>query len=181
MFYESDKYKIYNVLLEYFKENNELILEGFVNFRLGFLNSKIEGIIDKLLAEFLLEQEYNEFIKILQYFVEIQEPKIRLVNVVIKKNNKYLLYDENKNLINNEFLEEIVDEMAESDMNYNDLLISSLITIAPREIILHVDETWDNRDIIQIINNVFVDKVRICSQCEFCSNKKEVKNRIENK
>lgn len=179
MYHESDKHKVFKCLIDYFKENNLVILEGFVDFRLSFLSNKVESIVDKLLTEYLLEQEYNEFVKILQYFIEIQEPKIEVVNVIIKKNGRYLLYDKNKKLINNEFLDEIIDEMSENEMNYNDLLISSLITIAPKEIFLHIDETLINNDVIQIIKNVFVDRVKICTGCEFCTVNKELKNKIK--
>lgn len=174
-----EKEKIEKTIRNYLIENNEIILEGFINFRLRFLLYKVEAVVEKLLAEFLLEKEYNEFIKILQYFVEIQEPKIELVNIVIKKDNKYLLYDRDNNFINNDYLEEIVDEMSENDMNYNDLLISSLITIAPKKIVLHIDENLINKDIIQIIKNVFMDKVSICNECKLCKNKRDVKNIIK--
>ena len=45
---------------------------------------------------------------------------------------KYLLYDQEGRMINNEDLEDLSEEIKEKDMNKDDLLISSLITLALR-------------------------------------------------
>lgn len=175
---ENVRTKILETISEYLNSNNEIIIEGFINFRLKFFIDMVEETMEKALENFLVEKEYKEFIKILQYFVDIQESKINLVNVVIKENGKYMLYDEKKQIINNDFIEEIVDEMSENDMNYDDLLISSLITIAPKKIIVHINESQTNQEIIKIIRNVFLEKVELCKGCDFCIIEKEVKDKI---
>lgn len=163
-----DRQRIYKTLNDYLISNKLIILEGFINFRLRYLISTLENLVDKTLAEFLLEKEYNEFIKILQYFVEIQESKVDFVNVVIDRNGKYNLYDENNKIIKNEMLAEIVDEMTENSLNNNDILISSLITLSPNKIVLHINDTYANHEIVKIIRNVFLDKVNICRSCKLC-------------
>ena len=47
------------------------------------LRSDIEEIIDKVIEGYMVEKEYKEFIKLLKYFVDIQESKIDLINIVI--------------------------------------------------------------------------------------------------
>ena len=44
--------------------------------------SELEDTIEQGGGEYLMEREYNEFIKLLRYFVEIQEPKVDTVNVL---------------------------------------------------------------------------------------------------
>ncbi|MTI65198.1 MAG: putative sporulation protein YtxC [Firmicutes bacterium] len=169
----NEKSKVLKEVLDYLESNDEIILEGFISFRLRFLVNYLEDTLDNVLDDFVIEREYKEFIKILRYFVEIQEPKINTVNVIIYEDNKYELYDIKKRLINNEFLEEIAKEMSENNMNYEDLLISSLITIAPENIVLHLYNKKKSEKIVEIIKNVFENKVKICNGCTFCLSVKE--------
>lgn len=174
------KARILKFLIDYLENNNEIIIEGFMDFRLKFYINTVEDILDKAAEEIALEREYNEFIKILQYFVNIQESKVNLVNVVIKENN-YLLFDENGVKIDNDFFEEIADEIEESDINRDDILISTLITIAPKKIVVHGDQREGKKinNIVKIIERVFENRVSICEGCKWCNikNKKDVKNR----
>ncbi len=176
MYKISKRARILKLILEYLDFNNEINIEGFVNFRLKFFIDMIEEAIDKTIEDLIIEREYKEFIKILQYFVDIQQPKIDLVNVVITK-DKYILYDKNNELIRNDFVEEIADEMLENDMNYDDLLISSLITIAPKKIIIHPQKEHNNNQIIEIVENIFVNKISICSGCQLCNQRGNVKSK----
>ncbi len=173
----SKKTRILKVVLEYLDSNNDIIIEGFINFRLKFYTNMIRKVIDKVLEDFIIEKEYKEFIKILQYFVEIQEPKINLVNVIMLEDNKYKLYDDKNKEINNDFFEEIANEMSEHEMNYDDLLISSLITIAPRKIIVYADD--ENRDVIKIIKNVFTGKVQVKCKKETGFHEFKIENLIK--
>lgn len=163
----SKKSRILKSIIDFLEENDSINIEGFINFRLKYYLDTIEDAIDKNIEDYFAEKEYKEFIKILQYFVEIQEPKREIVNIIFS-NNKYKLIDEKRLAINNEFLEEISEELSEIDINYDDLLISSLITIAPKKIIIHLDNGTNNFDIINIIKNIFLSKVTICEGCDLC-------------
>lgn len=176
MYKISKRARILKSVLEYLDLSNEINIEGFVNFRLKFFVDMIEEAIEKTIEDFIIEKEYKEFIKILQYFVDIQQPKIDLVNVVIN-DDRYTLFDEKHELIRNDFMEEIADEMLENEMNYDDLLISSLITIAPKRIIIHPQKEHNNKQIIEIIENIFVNKISICNGCELCTQMSSVKSK----
>ena len=67
------------------------------------LTQGISGIAEEL----LIEKEYNEFIKLLRYFVEIQEPKVNEVHVVVEDDRKYVLLDDSYRVINNDVLKEL--------------------------------------------------------------------------
>lgn len=177
MYKISKRARVLKLMLEYLDLSNEINIDGFVNFRLRFFIDIIEDAIEKTIEDFIVEKEYKEFIKILQYFVEIQQPKIDLVNVVIF-DETYTLYDENNELIRNDFMEEIADEMLENEMNYDDLLISSLITIAPRKIIIHSHNEHDDKQIIEILQNIFVNKSSICNECQLCTQRQNVKSKV---
>jgi len=155
-------------LMEYFEGANNIILDGFVNFRLKEYIKELEDVVDNAVDDFLLEREYKEFIRLLRYFVEIQESKFNFVHVVMQYDDQYMLLDEKKHEITNECIQDFLTEMPESDINHDDLLVSSLITLAPKSIIIHNWERFKNQKLLETIKNVFSGKVVLCSGCNIC-------------
>lgn len=155
-------------LIEYLDSSSEIILDGFVNFRLKEYVKHLEEIVDKAVDDFLMEREYKEFIRLLKYFVDIQEPKFSTVHVLVGYDGKYVLLDENRKEITNECIQEFINEISEGEINYDDLLVSSLITLAPENIVIHVAGQFRNKELLDTIKNVFAGKVLICSGCDIC-------------
>ena len=52
------------------------------------------------------------------------------------------------------------------DIDYDDLLLSALITISPRKLILHLSA---KTEIVDTIMKVFQDRVILCKGCTLCS------------
>ncbi len=156
-------------LLDYFESSNSLILDGFVNFRLKDYIKDLEEIVDKAVDGFLMEREYREFIKLLRYFVEIQEPKFNIIHVNPTCDGKYVLLDHKKREIAGECIRELIDEFHEGEISYDDLLVSSLITLAPGKVIIHRSHYFKNKELLETIKNVFAGRIAICKKCELCS------------
>ncbi|HEX2945075.1 MAG TPA: putative sporulation protein YtxC [Clostridia bacterium] len=156
-------------LMDYFDNSNNIILDGFVNFRLKEYIKDLEEVVDKAVDDFLMDREYREFIRLLRYFVDIQEPKIDTVHVIVSYDNHYTLLDGSKNEITNECIQEYVNEISEGEINYDDLLVSSLITFAPRKIVIHSTGQFRNKELMETIKNVFAGRVILCQGCEICS------------
>ncbi|HOQ00067.1 MAG TPA: putative sporulation protein YtxC [Acetivibrio clariflavus] len=156
-------------LVDYFESSNKVILDGFVNFRLKDYIKDLEEIVDKAVDEFLTEREYKEFIRLLRYFVDIQEPKFNVIHVLVDYDNKYILLDEKKKEITNECIQEFMSDIPEGEINYDDLLVSSLITMAPKKVIIHSANNFRNKELLETIKNVFWGKAVICPDCELCS------------
>jgi putative sporulation protein YtxC len=156
-------------LMDYFDNSNSIILDGFVNFRLKDYIKDLEEIVDKAVDDFLMDREYREFIRLLRYFVEIQEPKIDTVHVIVNYDNRYMLLDGSKREITNKCIREYVNEITEGEINYDDLLVSSLITLAPRKVVIHSIGHFRNKELMETIKNVFYGRVIICQGCDVCS------------
>ncbi len=159
---------IFRKLLEYFENSNEIILDGFVNFRIKEYIRELEDVVDKAVDTFLMEREYQEFIKLLRYFVDIQEPKLEAVHILPGYENKYIILDHSHNEITNDCIKEFLNEVPEEDINFDDLLVSSLITIAPIRIYIHDAKQIKNKELIETIKNVFLNKVILCNGCDLC-------------
>jgi putative sporulation protein YtxC len=150
---------------QYLDINSNLFLEGFFRFRLKEYFSELEKSVELSMDNFLVEQEYHEFIRLLQYFVEVQEPRIDEVHVLIKDKQHFYMLDEEKQPINQEQLQGILTDLNQ-DTDYDDLLLSALITISPRKLILHLSA---KTEIVDTIINVFQERVVFCKGCPLCS------------
>ena len=167
--------KIMRSILEYLEVENEINIDGFVNFRLSAYINELSDTMERALEIFVAEREYNEFIKLLRYFVEIQECKIDTIHLCQSKDGRYIMYDENRNRVSSDYFDELRSEILDDTINYDDLLISTLITISPKRITIHDIESFKNKELVQTIMNVFAERISICDKCELCSGKAESK------
>jgi len=170
------KSKIYKKVLDYLKINNNIVIDGFIRFRLKEYINELRDATDKAVDNFVLEREYKEFIQLLKYFVKIQEPQADIVNVMVSGSRAFKLFDGEMQPIRNDILGSFLidmNDMMDSEINYEDMLVSALVAIAPNKIIFHfkIDESYSAT--IETIKNVFEGKVSECLGCKLCNPPKE--------
>ena len=150
------------------EENEEINIKGFITFRMKELREDIEEIIDKVVEEYMVEKEYKEFVKLLKYFVDIQESKIDKINIYIHEGGGYILKDGYGNDVFSDFMKELSECRIDTEAKIEDIIISGLITNAPKQIIIHHKENCINTEFIETIVNVFGDRVFYCAGCANC-------------
>lgn len=165
----SRKILIEKKLSEYFKTYDYIQIDGFVRFRLKEYMLRLEEYIEEAADEFVAKREYNEFIKLLRSFVEIQNPQHNKIHIATDKSGFYSIYDGNKNDLTLECTKSFLSELEEG-ANFDDVLMSYLIMVAPRTIVLHGYQFFRNMDLLETITNVFPGRFIICTDCEFCDN-----------
>ncbi len=163
------KNKLKEILQEHLQEYKVLNIEGFIRFRLKDYLKKLKLIIEKSVDSYNIDQEYNEFIKLLRYFVDLQEPKIKKVNIIRISENSYKLLDSQKNDIKSEYLQDCVKDMLEQDeeFEFEDLIVSALVNISPNRIILH----FRDENVEETLEEIFEDKLSFCQGCDLCTQK----------
>lgn len=149
------------------KESREINIEGFITFRMKELNRDFSYILNRVVEGYMVEREYDEFIKLLKYFVEMQEPKINEINIFIDEMGEYRYKDSKNKNIEKMLFTEICD-FARDDPNGDDMLISVLIANSPKKIIIHSVENAINEEIIDTIKKVFSERVEFCNSCKAC-------------
>lgn len=159
--------KVMAKIIEYLDVHHELVLEGFVNFRLKDYRKRLGEIVDNAVDDYMMDLEYKEFIRVLRYFVDIQESKVEEVHVVLGQHGCYKILDASGNEVNNKYLDSFVADSI-SEINYEDLLITSLISIAPYHIMLHSSHPDCSENLVATIKNVFEDRVALCDGCHVC-------------
>ena len=153
------------------EENNEFNINGFLLFRMKELRSNIEIIIDRIIENYIIDKEYEEFIRLLKYFVNIQDSKLQEVNLTIQTLGGYSLTDGNGKDILDEFLKELAGCKIGVDANMEDIIISGLITNSPKRIIIHGKSNCVNKEFMDTIEKVFENKVIFCKGCILCVEK----------
>ena len=158
--------------IQKFLEDNAYInIDGFIQFRNKEYLQELRKIIDCAAEEFYIDQEYYEFINLLKSLIEWQEPKVENIHVVFLPSGGFQLFDNYNKVIDRNYLDGFLLDFEEGVINYDDLLISSLINISPSNVILHITKQNNNYpEMIKIIFHVFEKRVTVCEGCERCIN-----------
>lgn len=153
---------------EYLEENSYLNIDGFVQFRLPDYLLELEQAVEEAVDEYIMEKEYDEFVGVLKYFLEIQEPRIEKVHVVLSPGGGFQLYDGKNKSLDKKYLDGFMMDIGDNDLSYEDLLLSALITLAPRQVVLHGTDKGKAWGTANTIKNVFGDRVTVCNGCSRC-------------
>lgn len=155
-----------NEILDYLMESNTLIIDGYLTFRPNSFNLIIDKAIEIVMGEIQLEIEYNEFIGMLQFFVDTQPPEIDKVNVIIKE-GEFKLLDSHYREIDNEYIATTLQDIFYDDVTKSDILLSTLIALAPSSMVIHVSNDME-KELVDILKEVFRDRAKICEGCSMC-------------
>ena len=151
-------------ILDYLKENSSINIKGFTNFRLSAYKKMLSELIQKVIEDYKVQEEYKEFINMLKYFVETQKDRCKKLHVVFEENGEYTLLNENNFDITDKCFEEFLETKEQNNLNNEDVLISSLITLAPKKLFLHFESDNYNKKIVNTISQIFENKVYISSE-----------------
>lgn len=165
-YFVKEKNKIKEGLRDYLAENNTLIIDGYLRFRSDSYKDLIDLIIEKVVLDIQMETEYEEFIYMLQYYLDSQYPKYDVVNVIIKENNYYLV-DSKYKQIENPTIYSIIEEYGKDDFSKADILVSSLIILAPNKIVVHMKNDKE-KDLLMILKRIFTNRLSFCYSCDLC-------------
>ncbi len=161
------KSRIREELSAYLQDQNRINLDGFLNFRLRHYWEELEDVLYLSIDQYLNEKEYQEFIQLLQHFVGILEPRHDTVHVVLTANNGFALLDEQGHVLQADVLtNELKVDSGYADQD--DLLLSALLTAAPKRLVLHVG-TFQNRPrLLDTLQQIFSSRVELCRSCDYC-------------
>lgn len=176
IYYENRKNEIVKKIEGLIEDNREFNLDGFLRFRFKDFKQEILDIVDKVVENYMAEKEYDEFIKLLKYFVEIQDSKIDTVNLYIDKNGDYTIKDNSGKDLKGILFKDLTDLKYSKETNFEDILISGLITSVPEEIIIHCPQNSKNQEFIATLKSVFGDRLSLCDSCSVCINIMKSKN-----
>ncbi|MFB9327405.1 putative sporulation protein YtxC [Paenibacillus aurantiacus] len=160
------KQKVSAEIEAFLAENARIHLDGFVTFRLAPYWEELREITAYAIDEYVMDKQYQEFISLLKYFVRMQEVKLPIVHVLHKGGSEFALYDEHFELLDAAPADRIVVDMLESEMNMEDMIVSTLITVSPKQIVIHTRQP--ELAVMRTLESIFETRVRLCVDCGHC-------------
>lgn len=160
---------IKNNLVEYFKDNSRIYVDGFVRFRIKEYRKYIEEVVEAGVDDLLIEREYDEFISLIREFINEQKSDMDFLHVVPTKDKKYRFYNRFETDISAVCTKEFLTDNPCVDINYDDMLISTLIFLVPNKIMIHKSKRIENTELLNTVKEIFGDRLILCKGCEFCS------------
>ncbi|WP_102399953.1 putative sporulation protein YtxC [Haloimpatiens massiliensis] len=155
-------------ILNVMKESALINIEGYLQFRKYEIKKKVCLIIDKIIESIMIEREYDEFIKLLKYYVGIQESKINKIHIFIGNEDEYVIKDDMGKDITKQFKKGAYLEGVNEKIGIEEMIISGLVTNSPKNIVIHGINNCKNKEFINTIESVFENRVILCSGCEWC-------------
>ncbi|KIL41886.1 hypothetical protein SD70_04570 [Gordoniibacillus kamchatkensis] len=159
--------KISGSVADYLREQTLLVLDGFIRFRLQEYIDEMREVVEYAVDEYMMDRQYQEFISLLKYFVYIQEAKIPAAHLVHKGGAEFLILDDQWEPIDaSAFDASFTLEILDKDINLEDMIVSTLITVSPQTIYIHTRDP--DQQIIHTITQIFENRASVCSYCRRC-------------
>lgn len=155
------KKEIENEIQQYLAEHSILHVEGFIQFRLrAYLHDRARAL-EQAIDDYLMDREQHEFVNLLRYFLHAQESESDLVHLLVNQEGARLL-DEKGLPITRE-------DLLVSDLQRDDMLISTLITLAPKQVKIHQPAPLqEDHVLVDTVKRVFDIRAQTCSGCTLC-------------
>ncbi len=116
---------------------DHLNIEGYCNFRLQEWRCELRRVVDEAVESYLAEKEHREFIRLLKYFLNMQQPRIDLVHLFVDQKGQIRITDHRLRKVDPCEWEELDLTDFDEESDYEDILVSMLVSVAPRRIMLH--------------------------------------------
>lgn len=158
--------KLADAIREHLETHTWLNLDGLLTFRLHFYTEELRDIVQYAIDEYIMEQQYQEFIHLLKYFVLVQESKMPEVHILHRPGDQIEIWNERLEPIQISDLSSFVMETIDQDIRFEDMVISTLISAAPEKICIHTREP--EMQMIKTIEQIFEERTQICTSCATC-------------
>ena len=157
---------LYTSFFDYISTEKNLLLSGFITFRLFDYVSELNSIIDTSVNKFIIEREYIEFISLFKIYIKSQPYTTAKVHLIYNNQQSTLLDDKhnlivvNDNIFNAKYLSDIT-------FSSNDYALNTLLSLVPKNIVVHLIDNNED-EFIKTLKLVFEDRIEICKNCDLC-------------
>lgn len=147
------------------QENTTLVLEGIRTFLLPDIQAEYEEAIDRAVDVFLMEEEYQEFVKLLKQLVAVAGTQHDWIHVRFE-GDRFFFEDPAGKRLGDDLLGDMLSGNDHHKEPIDDVLISALVTLAPKRITLHRGQLLPEG--MHTLKEVFDDRVLNCPGCGRC-------------
>ena len=106
--------------------------------------------------------------RLLKYFLEIQQPKIDLIHLSVDEKGQFQIADQHFKKIDPREWEEFDLDDYDGESDYEDILVSMLVSVAPRQIMLHQNVLPRYPRAVDTLRRIFGRRLFFCDNCINC-------------
>jgi len=159
---------IKNVVAEQLTTGPDLLIDGLLSFRLRDMREDLPRVIEQAIDEYLMDLEYQEFVKLLRYFLDVQESEMDLLHMLCVNESTIRLLDETGKVLPLDQVRGKGPILGEQGEQVEDMVLSTLITLAPKRLIIHKGASADTPPIAETVKKIFQSKAEVCGDCALC-------------
>jgi len=156
------KSRVWAKLAEYLESENEIVLEGFITFRLKDYLEDLFDVVEKTAEDYLTEREYQEFLKLLRHFMSRQKDAASEINVV-RQGDVYSVLDHKMEPVSGEVGRFLREPPGGFDLGVDDLIVSAVVTLAPQRTVWHGPH--DHSPCFDLLKDLLGDSLCTCPGC----------------
>lgn len=154
-------------LTEYLEKNSELVVDGFVTFRLKDYVEEMEEAVDQAVEEYLVEKEQQEFVQLLRYYVTSQEPRAGLVNLMFEPGGGFGLVNGSGSQIGAAQINALDFDQSQVPVDHEEALISTLLALVPDVVSIHRSHHAPAGS-VDLLRAIFEQRLVLCKGCHLC-------------
>ncbi|MDE5412351.1 putative sporulation protein YtxC [Alkalihalobacterium chitinilyticum] len=157
-FYERENY-LYEAFAKGIDKHTTFYYEPFLTFRLKDYGEILIDCVEIAIDEYLLEQEYQNIVESLRYYLKTAPKKMKELHLV--HDGEFSFYDGAFKEISREekelFLEEAL--VFEGDLDIDEMVVSPLVSINPETLHIYTDDV--DQGIIYTLQTIFQERAVI--------------------
>jgi putative sporulation protein YtxC len=155
-----------SALETYFTTETFLNIEGFIRFRASGYSNQIKETVTYAVDEWIVDRQYQEFISLLKYFVDVQEAKVPFVHLVHRGNQQFMLLNAQLQPLERIESSAFALGMVDQELHVEDVIVSTLIHASPGKLYIHTSSP--DQQVIRTIATIFDGRAEICRSCSIC-------------
>ncbi|WP_067930602.1 sporulation protein YtxC [Alicyclobacillus kakegawensis] len=151
-----------------------LYVEGLVRFRGRRYLQGLQIAMEEMVEQVLADQEYEEFVALLRYVLDVQQPSRQRLHVFCADERVWICDDGGELVRDQEVSLAAAQACPGENVNGEDLAMSILITRSPEQIVIHDLSTrapWPS--FAETVERVFLERSLRCGDCPTCRRLRE--------
>lgn len=157
------KSRVWAKLSEYLEMEDQIMVEGFITFRLKDYLEDLFDFVDQMVKEHLINREYREFLRLLRHFMSRQPRPLPVINIHRDSEGRYRLLNGKMKPLSGDRGGLLSNNGDMFGPDGDDLVVSAVVTLAPHRIVWH--GTVDNSSCFDLLSDLFSDNLRVCDGC----------------
>lgn len=169
-------YWIYLPVYKEMKEKRTLNLEGWLHFRLEKYKILLNDILEQFVADYVAKKDVVNFIRLLREATLLAVPLETCIHIVYSEEGKIQLYNKERINVTGHYIKKYCkDLLLDSMLTREDLILHVLITISPKNLVIHQAKYMKNKQFVSTLEIIFGESITYCKGCYLCEHQIESK------